>query len=251
MQLEGRVAFVTGGGSGIGAAICERFAAEGASVIVADLDGEAAARVASSLRAACAIELDVTDSAAVDREVAGLERLDVLVTSAGVDDPQLKAELARQIGAGEPVDITSAMTDAQWRRTLTVNLDGTFFCVRAALRVMLPAGRGSIVTIASSAGVDPPAGLVHYSASKAGVIAITRSVAKEVAGRGIRVNALAPGAVDTPMAARTPPGVGPSIPIGRRAAAGEIAAAALFLAGDESSYVTGEIMNVNGGTVTG
>jgi len=99
--------------------------------------------------------------------------------------------------------------------------------------------------------VSGVAGLPHYSASKAGVIGLTQSVAREVAGRGVRVNAIAPGAVDTPMAARTPAGVGPSIPIGRVAQPEEIAAVAAFLAGDESSYMTGATLNVNGGTITG
>ena len=250
MVLEGRVAFVTGGGSGIGAAICARFASEGAAVIVADLDGEEAAAVAATVGGR-GVALDVTDSAAVDVAIAGLDRLDVLVNSAGVDDPPVKAAVARAVAAGEPIDVTAWMTDEQWRRTLTVNLDGTFFCLRAALRPMLAAGSGSIVNIASAAGVNPVPGLPHYSASKAAVIALTRSVAKEVAGRGVRVNAVAPGAVDTPMSGRTPPGVGPSIPLGRMATPAEIAAAALFLASDESSYVTGEILNVNGATVTG
>jgi 3-oxoacyl-[acyl-carrier protein] reductase len=158
--------------------------------------------------------------------------------------------VAQAVIAGEPIDVTAWLTDEQWRRTMSVNLDGVFFCVRAALRVMLPRRSGSIVNIASAAGVNPVPGLPHYSASKAAVIALTRSVAKEVAGRGVRVNAIAPGGVDTPMAARTPAGVGPAVPLGRLATPAEIAAAALFLATDESSYVTGETLNVNGGTVT-
>jgi len=210
--------------------------------------------VAASLARAEAVTLDVTDSAAVDAAFAGAVdrhgRLDVVVNSAGVDDPPVKAAVARAVAAGEPIDVTASLSDEQWRRTMSVNLDGVFYCVRAALRVMLPQGSGSIVNIASSAGVNPMPGIPHYSASKAAVIALTRSVAKEVAGRGVRVNAIAPGGVDTPMAARTPPGVGPTIPLGRLATAAEIAAAALFLATSEASYVTGETLNVNGGTVT-
>jgi 3-oxoacyl-[acyl-carrier protein] reductase len=254
MSMDGTVALVTGGGSGIGAAICERFAGEGAIVVVADRDADGAAVVAASLARAEAVALDVTDSAAVDAVFAGAAarhgRLDVVVNSAGVDDPPVKAAVARAVAAGEPIDITAWLTDEQWRRTMSVNLDGVFYCVRAALRVMLPQGSGSIVNIASSAGVNPLPGIPHYSASKAAVIALTRSVAKEVAGRGVRVYAIAPGGVDTPMAARTPPGVGPAIPLGRLATAAEVAAAALFLATSESSYITGETLNINGGTVT-
>lgn len=254
MDLNGRVAVVTGGGSGIGAAVGERLAADGAVVVLADLDVEAARRVAAGLPNAEAVALDVTDSAAVDMVfvdiAARLGRLDVVVNSAGVDDPPAKAAVSRAVAAGEPIDVTSVMSDEQWRRTLAVNLDGVFHCIRAALRVMLPQGHGSIVSISSAAGVIPVPGLPHYCASKAGVIALTRSVAKEVAGRGVRVNSVAPGATDTPMSARTAAGVGPSIPVGRQARPAEIAAAVAFLAGDESSYVTGETLNVNGGTVT-
>jgi NAD(P)-dependent dehydrogenase (short-subunit alcohol dehydrogenase family) len=252
--MDGFVALVTGGGSGIGAAICARFAEEGATVVVVDRDGDAAAAVARSTPSMESVALDVTDSGAVDAtfgDVARrLGRLDVVVNSAGVDDPPVKAEIARAVAAGEPIDVTSVLSDEQWRRTMSVNVDGVFFCVRAALRSMLAQGSGSIVNIASSAGVNPVAGLPHYSASKAAVIGLTRSVAKEVAGRGVRVNAIAPGGVDTPMAARTPSGVGPAIPLGRLATPAEIAAAALFLATAESSYITGETLNVNGGTVT-
>jgi 3-oxoacyl-[acyl-carrier protein] reductase len=254
MSMDGMVALVTGGGSGIGAAICARFAAEGATVVVADRDADAATEVAASLPRAEALVLDVVESAAVERAFPSVGerygRLDVVVNSAGVDDPPVKAAIARAVAAGEPIDVTSSLTDEQWRRTMSVNLDGVFFCVRAALRVMLPQGGGSIVNIASSAGVNPVPGLPHYSASKAAVIALTRSVAKEVAGRGVRVNAIAPGGVDTRMAARTPAGVGPAIPLGRLADPSEIAAAALFLATSASSYITGETLNVNGGTVT-
>jgi 3-oxoacyl-[acyl-carrier protein] reductase len=254
MRMDGSVALVTGGGSGIGAATCARFAAEGATVVVTDRDGDAAAAIAGPLTGAEHLTLDVTDSAGVAAAFEEVSRrhgrLDVVVNSAGVDDPVVKAAVARAVAAGDPVDVTAWLTDDQWRRTMSVNLDGLFFCVRAALRVMLPQGSGSIINLASAAGVNPVAGLPHYSASKAGVIALTRSVAKEVAGRGVRVNAIAPGAVDTPMAARTPSGVGPAIPLGRPAAAAEIAAAAVFLATAESSYITGETLNVNGGTVT-
>ncbi len=256
VRLQGRFAIVTGGGNGIGAAVCERFAMEGATVVVVDWDETAAKERAASLPGAVAVQGDVSDRERVDVIVGDtierFGRLDVLANVAGVDDPQAKLDITAQLEAGEPLDITSKLTDAQWRRMMSINLDGTFYFLRAALRVMLAQGSGSIINVASLAGVSGVAGSPHYSASKAGIIGLTQSVAKEVADRGVRVNAIAPGGVDTAMVARAPlkAGYGPTIPIQRLARPSEIAALALYLANDESSYMTGETLNINGGALT-
>lgn len=136
-------------------------------------------------------------------------------------------------------------------RQLATNTDGAFYCLRAALREMLPRSRGSIVLISSLAGIVGVSGLPHYSASKAAVLGLMRSVAQETAGRGTRVNAIAPGGVTTAMTRRTPPIMRITSPMHRLGEVDEIAAAALFLACDDSSYVTGETLNVNGGIVIG
>src|SRR6266404_5005747 len=168
--FTGSNVLVTGGASGIGAAVCRLFAAEGAHVAVADISGATAQEMAASLPDAVGFAVDVTQSAAVESLITAEHGraggLDVVVHCAGVDDPLLKRELAAQLGAGGPLLVTPGVTDEQWARVLRTNLDGTFYVLRAALRVMAPRGRGAIVVIGSSAAFDAPAGYAHYSASK-------------------------------------------------------------------------------------
>lgn len=254
MALNGRVAIVTGAGSGIGAGVAERLRADGAEVVAVDRDAGALHAVAGAIGGVLEIVVDIADSeqvgAAVETVVERYGRIDVLANIAGVDDPVAKALVGEQLAAGAPLDVTSQLSDEQWRRVVSINLDGTFHFTRATLRVMLPAGHGSIVNMASLAGVSGVAGIPHYSAAKAGIIGFTQSVAKEVADRGVRVNVVAPGAVITPMTERSR-AVGMSVPapIGRWADVSELAAVVAFLAGDESSYITGETINVNGGVL--
>jgi 3-oxoacyl-[acyl-carrier protein] reductase len=269
-RLADRVAVVTGGGSGIGRAIGLCFAAEGARVAVADVDAEGAERVAAEITAAggraLAVPTDVADSAQVDALVARVVdswgRLDVLVNNAGIAtlsaalQAQLEAALGSMLSGGprRSFGVTSHMTDAEWRRMLEVHLYGTFHCTRAALRVMEPAGRGAIVNLASVAGLAGIPSHPHYGAAKAGIIGFTKSVAQEVGAGGIRVNAIAPGLVDTPMTADTPPVVRQMMllrtPLGRAGGPEEIASVALFLASDEASFVTGQVVSPNGGLYT-
>jgi 3-oxoacyl-[acyl-carrier protein] reductase len=252
-RMAGLVAVVTGGGSGIGAATAVAFHAEGARVAVLDRDADAAAATAAELDGAISVALDVSEPAevdtAIDQVVAALGTVDVLANFAGIDDPEAKARTADRRAAGEPLDITATLTDAAWRRIMSVNLDGSFYMLRAALRVMTARGSGSIINMSSLAGVVGAAGSPHYSAAKAAIVGLTRSVAREVAPLGVRVNAIAPGPVITPMLSRTTTGSStaiPLVPMGRFADASEVATVAVFLACDDSSYVTGDVIHIDG-----
>ncbi len=273
VRLNDKVALVTGGGSGIGRAICESFAEEGARVVVNDIREDAAEAVAKSLGAgARAIAADVADSAAVRAMFATLERehgrLDVLVNNAGVamgpgDD---RAALIRkgetrimEVVSGQGVqthwDVTQSMSDAAWHRVIAVHLNGTFYCTREALRLMSRHNSGAIVNLSSVAALMGLESVPHYSAAKGGILAFTRAVAREVASRGIRVNAICPGYIDTPMTAGASE-LGKKMllgrtPMGRMGEAREIAATALFLASDDSSFTTGQWLSPNGGLFIG
>jgi NAD(P)-dependent dehydrogenase (short-subunit alcohol dehydrogenase family) len=190
-RLAGQAAIVTGGGSGIGAAVCRGLAAEGAAVVVADLAAEGAAATVAAITAeggrAVGVEVDVSDAASVqalvERAVEAFRAVDVLVNCAGI---------TRYDG------ILDLSVDA-WDRVMAVNLRGTFLCTQAVLRHMVPRRRGRVVNFASARGVEGQARAAHYAASKGGVIAFTKSVALEMAPYGITVNAIAPGTTDTAM----------------------------------------------------
>lgn len=253
-----QVALVTGAGSGIGAAVARRLGAEGVRhVVLVDRDGDAAEAVAKEIPAARAVAADVSDvdqvGEVVERATREHGRLDVVVHAAGVDDPDAKELIAESIVTGEPVDVTSRLDVAAWRRVMSVNLDGTFYVLRAALRAMAPAGRGAIVVVGSSSAFDAPVGYPHYSASKAGVHALAQAVAKEAIAFGVRVNVVAPGPTDTGMAARTPDAlrqVNADPRVRPYATPDEIADIALFLAGDQASNLVGAILLANGGRFT-
>lgn len=238
-MLEGRTAVVTGGGSGLGRRIAERFADAGATVVVVDRDAEAATVVAAGLSGAGhdARGLDVADEGAVAVAFRELPALDVLVNSAGI----------REISPPLELD------EREWRRVIDVNLTGTFLCAQAAARRMVEQGSGSIVNVASITGLRGFAQRPAYSASKAGVVGLTRSLGQDLAPDGVRVNAICPGLVVTPMTAkymeddRFVADLGKSIPMARPGTADDIADAALFLAGPMSKYVTGIALPVDGG----
>jgi NAD(P)-dependent dehydrogenase (short-subunit alcohol dehydrogenase family) len=229
-SLRGKVALVTGGASGIGAATATLLEDAGAVVVVADLGGEN--------------PVDVTDERAVDelvdRVVADHGRLDIAANVAGT--------------SGTYANVADATTES-WRHTLQVNLDAVFFCLRAELRAMRAAGnRGTIVNVASSAGKMGVPGLAAYSASKHGVIGLTKSAALEVARDGIRVNAVCPGTIRTPMLRgfvggdeETLEKMGRRAPIGRIGEPDEVAEAIVWLCSDASSFVTGHALEADGG----
>jgi NAD(P)-dependent dehydrogenase (short-subunit alcohol dehydrogenase family) len=272
-RLEGRVAVVTGGGNGIGRACCVRFAEEGADVVVADLLDDAGAetvRLVKDLgREALFVHLDAASPADNDRmSSVALERfgkIDVLVTAAGIShagyvsgrteiDTAMMTEAASRFG--QPgAGIVGLEPDA-WEKVLRVNLTGTMLAVKACVPAMLDQGSGSIITIASIAAKRPEAGPYAYAVSKAGVWMFTKSLAQDLAKGGVRVNAIGPGFVDTNMTKMfmeidvVKQMVLQSVPMGRPAEPREIANAALFLASDESSYFTGEILHPDGGFYT-
>ena len=260
-MLDGLVALVTGAGSGLGAAISRRLAADGAHVVVNDLRADAAEVVAKEVDGEAA-PFDVSDSAAfdgaVDDVVARHGRIDVLVNNAGLlhDRPEvaersMAALMARLGGATpEPVRALSTLTDELWDRMIKVHLYGTFHGMRAALRHMEPARAGAIVNVASIYGLRGSPSTPDYAAAKHGIVGLTRSAAIEAAPLGIRVNAVAPGFVDTPLLAPVQDAVAmlqQQIPAGRLGRPEEVADLVRFLAGPESSYCFGEVLTLTGG----
>lgn len=227
--IEGRRTAVTGAASGIGLAVAETFEALGAAV--ARIDVAAMDNLQLSMAA------DVTDERAVDHAFTAIERelagpIEVLVTCAGVFTPAPIAEL----------------TAAEWRRTIEINLTGTFICATRALGPMRESGFGRIVTISSGAGIDGGTeACAHYAASKGGVIALTKAISKEVAREGVNVNCVAPRTIRTPMIAGLEDDLLPDIPVGRLGEPDDVAGAVAFLCSAHADYVTGEVFVVNGG----
>jgi 3-oxoacyl-[acyl-carrier protein] reductase len=243
MRLENRRAVVTGGGSGIGRVIALRLAAEGAAVGVVDIDLKAALAVASEIEAAggraAAFALDVADTnAAADTMKAVAEKLDgldILVNNAGVTRDNL---LIR-------------MSPADWDLVLNVNLKGAFNCTKAAVRPMMSARWGRIVNIASVIGQFGNIGQANYAASKAGLIALTKTTAREFASRNITANAIAPGFIQTPMTEKLSDkvreGLTDRIMLKRLGTPEDVANLVAFLVSDDADYITGQTINVDGG----
>jgi 3-oxoacyl-[acyl-carrier protein] reductase len=261
-RLEGRIALITGAARGIGASIGRRFA------VVNDIDRVGAEKTAADLRGE-AIPADVADSAAVrgmfERVASEYGRLDVLVNNAGIsgaEEDQARVDeyietLGRQAGeiaAGGPIethlDTTVELEDEAWHRMIGIHLDGTFFCCREALKIMGPQMSGAIINMGSIMGTTGGAGSLSYCAAKGGILGLTRSLAREVVTRNIRVNAIAPGWIDTDMLA--PLGlwkqmIAAQTPMRRLGDVDDIAWAAVYLASDEAKFVTGQVLSPNGG----
>lgn len=243
MDMHGKVAIITGGGQGIGRAIALRLSAGGAVICVADLNYSTASEVVEEIcerdGKALAIQVDVSQTEQVQHMVKSVltnfGRVDILVNNAGIF---------------EAVPFYD-MTEAQWDRMLNVHLKGTFLCSQAVVGFMLDQGSGCIVNIASTSGLSGGTSGAHYAVAKGGIIAFTRSLGRELASRGIRVNAVAPSKIETEMLqAKTPEefaALGRKIPLGRTGKPEEIAEVVAFLASDASSYIVGEIIVASGG----
>ncbi len=260
-RLEGKIAVVTGAGGGLGAAMSTHFAAEGAVVVCQDLDAAAAGRTVDAIAAlggpaATAWACDVSDSAAINAMFDDAQGrhgvVDVLVNCAGVD--RTPGDGSREGNTGSDVQV-AVMSDDGWQRMLDIHLNGAFFCTRAFVSRLVEAEQGgSMICISSIAGLAGW-GPVHYATAKAGLLGLVRSVARFCGPLGIRANAICPGVIDTPMSASVSPqmiaGLKMLTPLGRIGEPSDISAAAVYLASDESSFLTGETISPNGGLVIG
>ena len=243
MKLKGRVALITGAAQGIGKSVALLLAQNGADIVVSDINLEKAEETAKEIESigskAIAIKVDVANLKDVERMVESIlekfGKIDILVNNAGITRDKLILR----------------MTEEDWDAVLNVNLKGTFNCTKTVVRHMAKQRSGKIVSIASVVGEMGNAGQVNYSASKAGVIGLTKTIAREFAQRRINVNAIAPGYIETPMTEVLPEKVKEElkrlIPMERLGKPEDVAEAVLFLVSEESNYITGHVLNVNGG----
>ncbi|PUU90537.1 3-oxoacyl-[acyl-carrier-protein] reductase [Halanaerobium congolense] len=247
MRLEGKVAIVTGGANGIGKKTAEVFAKEGAKVVVADFDVESgketAAKINENYGKAIFVEVDVSDIESskklINKTVKEFDKVDVLVNNAGITAD----------------GFLTKMDESQWDRVIDINLKGVFNCSKFAAEQMMENGEGVILNASSVVGLYGNVGQTNYAATKFGVIGLTKTWAKELAPKGVRVNAVAPGYTNTAMMETVPQKVLDSLikktPMKRLGEVEDIANAYLFLASDEASYINGTILNVDGGLVIG
>ncbi|WP_216828376.1 3-oxoacyl-ACP reductase FabG [Alkalihalobacterium elongatum] len=243
MRLKEKTAIITGAGNGIGKEAALTFSREGANVVVADFDEAAAGAVVAELKEkggnAIAVKVNVADQESVNNMVAeavsAFGTVDILINNAGVTADAMLHKLSPQ----------------EWQKVIDVNLTGVFYCTQAVIPKMVEQGKGKIIMTSSVSGIYGNVGQTNYSASKAGVVGMTKSWAKELGGQGINVNAVAPGFVETGMVAKVPEKVieklKTTIPVNRLGKPADIANAYLFLASDESDYVNGAVLHVDGG----
>jgi len=244
IDLDSKVALVTGGAQGIGEAICRTLHQSGARVVVADLDGEGAEKVAASLGGddrSVAVRVDVSNwksvEGMVNSTVKKFSTVDLLINNAGI---------ARD-------NFIVRMKEKDWDAVLGVNLKGMFFCMKAVLPIMIKQRSGKIVNISSVVAIIGNPGQANYSAAKSGVIGLTKSTAREVASRGITINAIAPGFIETPMTERLSSSAKEmflrNIPLGKGGKPEDVSKVVLFLVSELSDYITGQVINVDGGMV--
>ncbi len=252
MRLKDKITLITGGAAGIGKATAQRFQEEGAVVVICDVKEEAGQAVADELELAAFYKVNVADRQDVQRwiddVVARFGRIDVLVNNAGV----LRDGRLVVVKEGE---LVKQMPEADWDLVIGVNLKGVFNCTQAVAPVMIKQGSGVILNASSVVGLDGNFGQTNYVATKSGVIGMTKVWARELGRSGVRVNAIAPGFISTEMVLQMPEKVlaemAARVPLRRMGDPRDIANAYLFLASDEASYISGEVLRVDGGIVVG
>jgi 3-oxoacyl-[acyl-carrier protein] reductase len=243
MRLKDKVAIITGAGNGIGRETAFTFAREGAKVVLADFDEQAGNEVLSLLREqgaeAIFVKVNVADKQSVDHMVAealkAFDRIDILINNAGITRDGMLTKLSVE----------------QWQQVIDVNLTGVFYCTQAVVPYMIEQGKGKIINTSSISGVYGNIGQTNYAATKAGVVGMTKTWAKELGRKGIHVNAVAPGFIETGMVAKVPEKVieqmKEKIPLRTLGKPSDVANAYLFLASDEADYVNGAVLHVDGG----